>query len=374
MSPPAQSVALELVRFAGLRPARVRADRVSLRCPFHKDRHPSAAVLASGVLVCSAGCGSFSPFDWLVALGRTPAETMALLDELRLRDGERHGRRAPSGSPTGSRRSNDLRAEHATSTSPAIDGRTLVPPAPVELEPELLERLDAARFERRRFDARLGELRGFTTEALELAGVAIGRPAGYGFRGPRPALDELRLLLPVRDARRRPVGLLAIAPNPGHRHEPKVLARPGTPRLPLELLDVDEPLAPFLLVCEGELDAIAAASVGLRVVGVPGIGGYGRHAARIAELVRELALEQALLIADGDDAGRRAFRELAVAIAAAGARAVFADVLEAGSDVGSFLVEVALELGRPELPPGERRREAGRRLLTLATGTEGRCT
>jgi hypothetical protein len=367
------NVALELVRFAGLRPARVLVDRVSLRCPFHKDRRPSAAVLSftrmgepSGVLVCSACARSWSPFEWLVELGRAPAETMALLDELGLRDGDRPERRRPRAPAVPTR----SRGSDVGWPSRDAPGRSCAPAR--ELPPAFLEELAAALKARRHYDGRLAELRGFSTAALDRAGVGIGRPASFGFRGPRAALAELRLLLPVRDALRRPVGLLAAAPNPERRHEPKVLARPGTPRLPLELVDVDEPLAPVLLCAEGELDALAAASAGLPAVGVPGVGGYARHAARIAELVREHGLEHALLIPDGDTAGRRAFHELAGAIAAAGAPAVLADVLADGADVGSALLELAaaVALERPYLSRDARRREAGRRLLSFTTETE----
>jgi hypothetical protein len=376
------NVALELVRFAGLRPTRVRVDRVTLRCPFHDDRSPSAAVLASGVLVCSAGCGARSPFDWLVELGRTPAEVMALLEELGLRDGDRPARRragvsrAPASPPSDRRGRPDLTPSAAGGA--AVGGareavgytaprESLSRPATVELDPELLDRLEAARFERRRYDRRLAELRGFAPDVLDAAGAAIGLAAGYGFRGPRAALNELRLLLPVRDVDRRPVGLLAIAPNPERRHEPKVLALPGMPRLPLELVDVDDPIARVLLVCEGELDALTAASAGLPAVGVPGIAAAERHAYRIADLVERHELELASLIPDADEPGRRAFRALAAALADAGAPAGFADVLEDGEDVGSTLVELAaqVELARPELTPAERRREAGRRLVAL---------
>lgn len=358
----ALELVLELVLFAGLRPARTRADRVVLLCPFHDDRRPSAAVLASGVLVCSACARSWSPFDWLTTLGRSPADTMALLDRLELRDGGRHGPRH-AGASRAPGRSGVSRAVPAPAAAPAASRRLEELPAP------LLERLARAAVDRRRYDERLAELRGFAPAVLDVAGVGVARPAAFGFRGPRPALDEVRLLLPVRDERRRPVGLLAIAPNPRRRHEPKVLARPGTPRLLLDLVDVDEPLAPVLLPTEGELDAIAAASAGIRAVGVPGVAGYARHAARIAELVLELELEHALLIPDGDEAGRRAFRELAAAIAAAGAPAVLADVLDDGADVGSALVRLAaaVALERPELTSERCRREAGRRLLSLTT-------
>jgi hypothetical protein len=365
------NVALALVEAAGLRPARVRSDRVTLRCPFHRDRRPSAAVLSSGVLVCSAGCGSLSPFAWLVALGRSPADVMAELERLGLRDGDRPERRrpaaasrAPASSPV---RQLDRPAARAQATAHGLAER----PAPTVLDRDVLERLEVARFERRRFDARLAELRGFAPNVLDRAGVAIGLPAAYGFRGPRAALDELRLLVPVQAVDRRAVGLLAIAANPERRHEPKVLALPGTPRLPLALADLepadsdDEPLAPILVVTEGELDALTAASAGLRAIGVPGIGGYARHAPRIAALVGEVALDYALLIPDGDAAGRRAFAELAAAIEAAGASAVLADVLDDGADVGAALVALAAQLG-PGLSPAERRRKAGRRLLDLA--------
>lgn len=85
------NVALELVRAAGLEPVHVRAVRVSIRCPFHDDERPSAAVFASGVLTCLAGCGNWSPFAWLVELGLSRQEAMALLVELGLRDGRPHG-------------------------------------------------------------------------------------------------------------------------------------------------------------------------------------------------------------------------------------------------------------------------------------------
>jgi Toprim-like len=365
------NVALELVEWAGLKPVHVRSDRVRVRCPFHDDRRPSADVFDSGVLACFA-CGNRSPFTWLVELGRLPADVMAELERLGLRDREEWLRRRPPGASRAPASSFGRKGDRAK-PRPQEAPQELEPPARVELGPELLERLEAARFERRRVDARLAELRGFAPDVLDAAGVAIGRPAGYGFRGPRRALRELRLLLPVRDERRGPLGLLALAPNPARRAEPKILARPGSPRRLLELLDVDEPLAPLLLVCEGELDALTVASAGLRAIGVPGVAGFPRHAARIAELVRKLELELALLLPDADDAGRRAFYELAAAIAAAGAPAVFADVLDDGADVGSFLVEAAdeLERERPELAPADRRREAGRRLLSLATDAAG---
>jgi hypothetical protein len=362
-------VALELVTFAGLKPAQVRADRVTLRCPFHDDHRPSAAVLASGVMTCAAGCGSRSPYAWLVALGFTPADVMELLVRLELRADRDDPARSPSCLPDRATKRRERR--RAATAVPAIrpdspaatSARSIAPELPLELR----TRLDAAIAARPRFDSRLGELRGFTTEALEAAGVGIGRARDFGFRGPRAALEELRLIVPTRDRDRRLVGLLAVAPNPSRRAEPKLLALAGTPRLPLELLSIASPIAPVLIVTEGELDAIAAASSGLPAIGVPGVGGFARHAARIAELVHEHGLEHALLVPDADDPGRRAFRELAEAIANAGAPTIYADVLEDGSDVGSYLVAIAAELARsrPEIASEDRPRAAGRSLLDL---------
>jgi hypothetical protein len=98
-------------------------------------------------------------------------------------------------------------------------------------------------------------------------------------------------------------------------------------------------------------------------VGVPGVGASARYAARIAELIAERGLAGALLVPDGDAAGRSSFRELAAAIAAAGGPSTFADVLPDGADVGSELVRLA----NAELPVTERRREAGRLLLDAAS-------
>ena len=133
-------------------------------------------------------------------------------------------------------------------------------------------------------------------------------------------------------------------------------------------MTIAEPIEPVLLVAEGELDALAAASAGIRAVGVPGVGSYARHAGRIAELVREHGLERALLIPDADEAGRSSFRELARAIAAAGAPAVCADVLEDGADVGAELVRLAAELD-PAAPA--RRHVAGRALLARTSRESG---
>jgi hypothetical protein len=347
-----------------------RAGKLLVRCPLpdHEDRRASAAIFESGVLACAA-CGRFSPFDWLLVCGLSAAETVELLVELGLR-ADRSERRSADfrGAPKTRRAespSKGLRGPTASALSsvsaPACE------PAP-ELPGDVLVRLAGAVFERRRLDGRLAELRGFAPAVLDLAGASIGRAAGYGFAGPRAALGELRLLVPSRDERGRTVGLLAIAPNPTRRHEPKLLALAGRPRLPLELVTIPEPVARVLLVAEGELDGIAAASAGIPAVGVPGAGGFERHAVRIVELAREHGLERAVLVPDADAAGRASFRALAEAIEDAGAPATFADVLDDSADVGSTLVDLAaeLELARPDLSPNDRRRAAGRRLLELA--------
>lgn len=369
------SVARELLERVGAAERIVRelADgRVRARCPLpgHRDRHASAVVFsfnnnsASGVLLCEV-CGKRSPFQWLTECGLSPAETMELLGELGVRDEER-----PKWQERAARRTDTPgRVQHRPRAA-APRPRVVVPdPLPrVELPALLMDRLAQAVVARRRFDARLAELRGFASDVLDLAGVGVGYPHEFGFLDPvgNGALHELRLLVPVRERGGRAVGLLAVAPNPERRADPKVLARHGSARtgLLLELWMIPNPITNLVLVCEGELDAITAASCA-----IPSVGAHDRaDAPRIAEIVRERAFDYALLIPDADRAGRRAFGELAAALTTADVAAKYADVLPYGADVGSELVRLTAALAheQPQLTDEERRREAGRLLLTLA--------
>lgn len=265
------TVAERLAAVAGCRVIRMSARGVIVRCPLgsHDDRSPSAAILATGVLTCSACGGRLSPYALLVDFGGcTPAEATALLVELGLRtDGyERRGQLGP----TSTRR--------AAAASPSLRSAAR-PPAPAmarelpALAPSIDERLVAAsRARGARVDARLFVLRAWSPAVLDAAGVGVGVAAEFGRFGAAvaAAAAERRVTIPVRDARRRLVGALFFAPNPTRRHEPKVLALPGSARLPLVLTpSAGVNMRAPLLVVEGEADALTAASCGFAVVGVP---------------------------------------------------------------------------------------------------------
>ena len=206
-------------------------------------------------------------------------------------------------------------------------------------------------------------------DVLDELGVGVATAYSFGLRSPaiRDAALELRLSIPLRQDGRL-VGALFVAPNPSRRAEPHVLALPGSRRVLLDAAGARE-LGGVLLVAEGELDALTAASCGIPAIGVPGIGSRRAHVAAIAKRAAELGVE-ALLVADADRPGRAGADELAEAIASAGITAVYADVLAPGDDVGAFLHGRALEASGSNL---ERCRTAGRALLSLTTERKSRC-
>lgn len=76
----------------------------------------------------------------------------------------------------------------------------------------------------------------------------------------------------------------------------------GHPGRPLRLFNVEALFAAedFVVLTEGELDAMTATQVGFPAVGVPGTGGWKPHFSRIFE-----DYQRVYLFADGDDAGKK---------------------------------------------------------------------
>ncbi len=345
--------ALTLVRALGLRPARVRRGKVLLRCPLpgHDDRRASAAVFDSGVLSCSV-CGNVRPFDWITARGLSPEDALALLVEL----GVLADRRPELASP---RKGPPARPVVASSPSPSSRRE------PVELSSVIADRLAATVIPRRALDGRLFELRAFLPDVLDRADVGVGRASDFGRFGPdvSAAADERRLVLPLPDDRGRLIGVLFAAPNPERRAEPKILALTGSTRVPLVLEPAEIEMRESLLVVEGELDALAACSCGLAVVGVPGVGSATAHAERIAALVKGRRYRSAILVPDADEAGRAGFANLAGRLRELNVeRVVLADVLDDGDDVGGYLTRAALAAAGS---PAERCAIAGAALRAL---------
>src|SRR5205809_442630 len=94
------------------------------------------------------------------------------------------------------------------------------------------------------------------------------------------AIDGERVVIPVRDETGDHVGRLRYQPDPARLNgRPKMLAEAGTPRElfpPPETIS-DEEAAGRVLLVEGEPDALAAWSIGLVAVGVPGVQSWKRE-------------------------------------------------------------------------------------------------
>lgn len=107
---------------------------------------------------------------------------------------------------------------------------------------------------------RLGELRGWTREAIERLGVGI---------------DGHRITIPIRDSDGALVNLLRYAPNEATRQGRKMLALDDHPRdlFPApESIPADEPIT----LVEGEPDAITGWSQGVNCVSIPSASGKPR--------------------------------------------------------------------------------------------------
>lgn len=109
---------------------------------------------------------------------------------------------------------------------------------------------------------------------------------------------------------------------------PKYLSLPGAP---INLYNVEALHGPgaTALVCEGELDAVAATGAGQVAVGVPGASAWHPRFGRLLQ-----DYERVVVVADGDDAGK--------ALASAVTRDLeYAEVrlMPDGHDVNSFILE-----------------------------------
>ncbi|MDQ3647484.1 MAG: DUF3631 domain-containing protein [Actinomycetota bacterium] len=269
-----------------------------LRCfvPEHDhrsgDRNPSASVnVETGQWYCHAAAGEGgNAYQAAIALGRTPAEAMALLEEHGLREDSPRPRVAPS--------TNGDLSEGA------------VKRFAVQLAAD-----DAA-------IRRLEELRGWSAETVER--LELG-------------LDRDRIVFPVRDAGGVLVGRLRYAPDPSRRNgSKKLLADKGTPR---ELFPAPESLdAEAHLFTEGEPDAVSGHELGFAAVGIPGTGSADRFDPT------RFAGRHVVICFDCDDAGRDAARKAAESLVPHAASVKVLDLdpnRDDGYDLGDYLLEAA---------------------------------
>jgi Protein of unknown function (DUF3631)/Toprim-like len=138
--------------------------------------------------------------------------------------------------------------------------------------------------------AQLARHRGWSLQAIEEHGLGA---------------EGTRIVFPIRDESGLLVGVARYAPGPDRSDAPKMLADQGSKR---ELFPAPEAVSEgqgFLFVVEGEPDAVAAHSLGLTAVALPGAAGWQR------EWRRRFADRKVVLVFDADEAGRKAARQVA---------------------------------------------------------------
>jgi hypothetical protein len=282
----------------------------------HQDRNPSCSVnLYSGAFNCH-GCGAHGgAYDAALATGRSPREAIDLMVGHGLI--ERRPRR------DGPRGASPVRGTSAARVD-GPDQRTSTRPTD---EPRLAasgERVGAwARSlrENRQLLARLRRERGWDQRVL--------RELRVGF-------DGRRITVPITDDQGELRGVLRL--RVWNWQRPKVIAAPGTR---LGLIPRPTPGDGQLLVVEGPSDMLAARSVGLLAVAVPGTDVW-RAAWAAAFFARDVTV-----VMDSDRAGRKAAARIAEDLGRSGAHARIVDLaperddgydlsdwLQAGNDPG----------------------------------------
>jgi Protein of unknown function (DUF3631)/Toprim-like len=224
----------------------------------HGDSHPSCSVSPdTGLWHCHSCGASGNAFQAARSLGRSKAEAMALLEE--------HGLLNVTG-----------------------EGKQVSPPIGVS-ESELAEYRDALESNAGVLE-RLAAERGWTTGALRQLEV------GY---------DGERLTLPGRSSGGDIVGLSRYLPWRDRGQAPKLISVPGSKRElfpPPETIEED---GGYLVLVEGEPDAISAASLGVAAVGLPGAKSWQR------EWRERFRGRRVCIVFDADEPGRAAASKVA---------------------------------------------------------------
>lgn len=238
----------------------------------HGDRHPSASVNVETGAWCCHACGAKGgAYDAALALGRTPAEAMALL--------ERHGLVEGNGAGGLSRLDALLPVSN---------------PSRFRVSDEDVSRWHEALLGNEKALSRLSELRGWTREAAEA--LEIGLDAG-------------KVTFPYRDAAGRLVGLGRYQPNPDKRDGEKLKATAGSLREPYPPLEELDAAAEPLFLVEGEADAVLATSLDLDAVGLPGAASWR------SEWASRFAGRRVVVVMDCDSQGRSAAQRVAADLA-----------------------------------------------------------
>jgi hypothetical protein len=199
----------------------------------------------------------------------------------------------------------------------------------------------------------LTQLRGWSRRAIEEHGLG---------------LDGGRIVFPIRDEHGSVVGVVRYAPGPERGEAPKMLAESGSKR---ELFPAPEAVNEgegFLFLVEGEPDAVAAHSLGLPAVALPGAAGWQR------EWRKRFAGRKVALVFDADEPGRKTAQHVASDLAPV-AREVRLLELEPSRRDGYDLSDFLRTLREERLSPEQQRgvletRAAGAPLVEPERGFE----
>ncbi len=234
----------------------------------HDDKNKSASVsVESGAFHCHA-CGAHGgAYDAALALGKQPAQAMRLLKDHGLVDDNAQPQRpvAPTVKVT------DAQIRAYGEKLLAADGQV----------------------------AKLATLRGWSRETIEQFEVGVdasySNPKGGG-----------AIVFPSRDEAGMLTGCVHYAPDPAKRNGSKSWAEG-----PRQLYPAPEAIdGKIAWLVEGEGDALAAWSIGLPGVGVPGVEGF-----KDAWAQRFERFESVVVCTDDDEAGSRLAERLARALA-----------------------------------------------------------
>ncbi len=265
----------------------------------HGDRNPSCSVsLVTGAWRCWSCGAKGGAYDAAHQhFGRSPREAMDLLIQYGLAE-----RRHPGPAPR-------RRRAPQTTTAPAPA------PAPAR-QPRSFTTTDSNVAEwRRELDRQEWPPSQLRAPQRSLWHQSTARELNLG-------LDRGRITFPIRSAAGALQGVLRYAPDPGRG--PKMLALPGSALglIPNPAVEA----SPWILLVEGPPDMIAARSVGLPAIAVP--GDYAWEPA----WADALAGRRVTVLMDCDDAGRNAARRIAADLKDLAAGVQIADLAPGRSD------------------------------------------
>jgi hypothetical protein len=187
----------------------------------------------------------------------------------------------------------------------------------------------------------LASLRGWARDTLEQLGVG---------------LDGERLTIPVRNEEGALVGVVRYLP--GERCEaPKMIADTGSKRQLFPAPETVDEQEGFLLLVEGEPDAICGNSFGLAAVAIPGANNWQ------SEWKQRFAGRKVAVVLDCDEIGRKAAAQVAADLAPVAAEVRLVDIDRTRQD-GYDLTDYLMLLHREHVPDAaglvQRRAESGR--------------